>query len=152
MDGMTIVVVTAVVQCAIGFLFWLLLQRNVEKFDRLQEKLKRLEETRVQALEENMAEHVKQNTEARMALMTELRELDRVMVTRAECEKLHAQTEKRHSDNAQKVYDASLKLEALATQTTRTVGWLGEQQNALIVVKEDVAGLIARVEDLKGRR
>lgn len=143
--------VSAGVNGAIGLVFYFAVQRNMEKVDRLNDRLKKLEDDRVQGLENTMVSHIEQNNAARLALVTDLRELDRRMVSRVECEKLHAQTEKRHSDNAQKVYDAALKLEALGTQTVRLVGWLGEQQRDIIAAKEDIKVVLTRVEDLKER-
>jgi hypothetical protein len=135
MDGLMPVVVTACVQAAIGFLFWLLMQRTVEKVDRLQREIEELKDNRVGAIEQGMKEEIEKNAARRKEIYERLGAMEKTSVTMALCREQH----KALMESLEEYRGAVLDLARVQQNVTNTAKFVDEVNERVICLKEDVA-------------
>jgi uncharacterized membrane-anchored protein YhcB (DUF1043 family) len=132
--------VGAVVQCGVGLLFYLAVQRNMEKVDRLQEQLDKMEHDRIEKLEGNMVTHEKEASEKRRKIYEEIGDIRTHFVHIKTCEKMHeAMTEQ-----FEKFSGAVIDLARLQERTEQTAKTLEDIQNRLIAQGQDLAKMEGR--------
>jgi len=136
-----IIVVGAIVQGGVGFLFWVAGQRNVEKFDRISRELQELKDNRVKGIEENFKEHDKENdlrfekgAEARKKIYEELKTLSDRYVPVARCTEAH----KTLTEAINQFLAATSDMARAEERIEMMMAFLKEVNERLIAVKEDV--------------
>lgn len=129
------VIVSAVIQCAIGLLFWFAVRRNVEMLDQLKDRVRTLEEKRITGLENAFEEHVRANADAREKLFNELRHIDSTFITREQCKELHRAS----LGQFEKFQSAVLDLAKIEEKTRATAAFVEEVNERVIAAMQDIA-------------
>jgi Mg2+ and Co2+ transporter CorA len=132
---LTSVAVTALVQAAIGFLFWILMQRTVEKVDRLQREIEELKDRRVAAIESTAKEESEKNAARRKEIYERLAKVERESVTVAKCHEQHQELLEGFAEYRGAVIDLGKVQEKLSL----TANFVSEVNERVIALKEDVA-------------
>jgi uncharacterized membrane protein YgaE (UPF0421/DUF939 family) len=145
MDWSTLFVsalVQALVGAGTGFFFWLFIQRQVEKYDRLTQRLDDLEEKRIAGIESAAKEHGQANEDEkdknaarRKEIYERLAKVERESVTAAKCHEKHQEERAGLLEYRAAVIDLAKVQEKLFG----TANFLDEVNERVISLKEDVA-------------
>lgn len=130
----------AMIQCAIGLLFYLAVQRNMEKVDRLQEQLDKMEHDRIEKLEANVIRHEKEASDKRKVIYEEISDIRTHFVHVKICEKMHQQMATQFEKFSSAVIDMA-RLQERSEQTAKT---LTDIQDRLIAQGQDLAKMEGR--------
>lgn len=131
----TPVVVTALVQTLIGFLFWFLMQRTVEKVDRLQREISELKDNRVSAIEHDVKDENDKNAARRKEIYERLSAVEKMGETMKSLREQHeALTETLHEYRA-----GVIDLARVQEKLSNTAKFVDEVNERVISLKEDVA-------------
>jgi hypothetical protein len=135
--------ITAVIQSGIGLLFWLLIQRQVEKFDRVEQRVKHLEERRISGIECMAKEENEKNAARRKEIYERLAKVERESVTIDKCHESH----KEMLGGMQEYRIAVIDLAKTQEKLDSTARFVNEVNQRVINLAEDVA----RMEGANGR-
>jgi hypothetical protein len=127
--------VTAAIQAGIGVLFWLLIQRQVEKFDRLKDQLDELSEKRIAAIEVNARDESERNAARRREIYERLVKMERDAVTLEKCHEQHQEL----MGGLQEYRGAVIDLAKVQEKTAATAAFVNEVNQRVISLAEDVA-------------
>ena len=145
------VIVAGFVQAAIGVLFWLSIQRTVEKLDRLQGEVQTLKDKNVKAIAGDLKEHTEAN-EKRFAEESAGRKEIHDVVNRIERDYVQAQlcreTHQALADSLLEYRSSVVDMARVQTRLDGTVKFLDEVNQRVLGTVADVAA-INRELDLK---
>jgi len=127
--------ITAVIQSGIGLLFWLLIQRQVEKFDRVEQRVKHLEERRISRIECMAKEENEKNAARRKEIYERLAKVERKSVTIDKCHESH----KEMLGGMQEYRIAVIDLAKTQEKLDSTARFVNEVNQRVINLAEDVA-------------
>ena len=131
--------VSAAVQALVGggisFLFWMFLQRQVEKYDRLRQRVDHLEEKRVTAIETDAKDESEKNAARRKEIYERLGAIEKTAVTMALCREQH----KALMESLEEYRAAVIDLAKVQENVTSTAKFVDEVNERVISLKEDVA-------------
>jgi TolA-binding protein len=141
------VAVSALVQAGIGLLFWLAVQRTVEKLDRLEREVSELKEERVARIESDLKEHAGENekrferhVEARKGIYERLEKIEREYVPGIECR----EAMKEMAAGQMEFRAAVVDLAATQEKLNNTAGFVSEVNQRMIALAQDVARIEGR--------
>lgn len=129
MDLMPLVM-GAVIQGLVGLLFYLAVQRNLEKVDRLKEQLQTLERERIDKLEKDMDSGFKGDAEKRKKIYEELMDIRTHFVHVKTCEHMHETMRAQFEKFGASVIDLA-KVQEKTEATARSIEKISEQVIAL---------------------
>jgi len=141
MDYMGILV-GAVVQCGVGSLFYLAVQRNMEKVDRLQQQLEKIEHDRIEKLESDMAGHEKEAGDKRKKIYEEIVNIRTHFVHVKTCEKLHQAL----VNQFEKFSGAVIDLAKVQEKTAQLAARLEQIAEQTVALGQDLAKMEGRHE------
>lgn len=143
------VMVTALLQTAIGWLFRMTLLRQVEKMDALAEEVRKLKDEKVAGIAAALAEHAKlaaqleeRASAARKEVYSRLGSLEKNTVTVAYCRENHREA----AGALLEFRDAVVSLAALQADLKNTALFVSEVNQRVIALIQDVAKLEGRTE------
>ena len=125
----------------INFFFWFLLRRPIERMD---ERLKDLEEKRVAAIESEL----KADGEKRKIIYERLETIRLDWMSKKECREMHAAS----AAQTENYMAAVLKLERVSTEVARLVSWVDDVSKEQISLGKDLAGLTSEVRTLSKKQ
>ena len=131
----TPVIVTALVQTLIGFLFWFLMQRTVEKVDRLQREISELKDNRVGSIERDVKEENEKNAARRKEIYERLSAVEKMGETMKFLREQHEALQSSLQEYRAGVIDLARVQEKLSS----TARFVDEVNERVISLKEDVA-------------
>jgi outer membrane murein-binding lipoprotein Lpp len=149
-----IIVVGAIVQGGVGFLFWVAGQRNVEKFDRISRELQELKDNRVKGIEEDLEERGKTidirfdgAAKARKEIYEELRKIRETFVKTDQCIEVHKRMETAYRELKETIaqfLSATADMARCEERIALVMETMKDFEQRLIDVKEDVDQEIGR--------
>jgi SMC interacting uncharacterized protein involved in chromosome segregation len=134
-EGMMPVVVTAFVQTGIGFLFWMLMQRTVEKVDRLQREISELKDNRVSNIEHDIKDENEKNAARRKEIYERLSAVEKM----GEAMKFLREQHEALQDSLQEYRAGVIDLARVQEKLSNTAKFVDEVNDRVISLKEDVA-------------
>lgn len=132
----------AMIQGLVGLLIWFTIRRNIEKVDRLENKLSTLEERRVNGIEKRFEGHCEHDANARKKIYEDLTFIRTRFVHVESCAKIHAQASAQ-LDRFQSAVTDLARVQEATEINAKTLERLGER---LISVSNDVARVEASQE------
>lgn len=131
--------VSAAVQALVGggisFLFWMFLQRQVVKYDRLTQRVDDIEEKRISCIEQNAKEENEKNAARRKEIYERLGAIEKTAVTMALCREQH----KALMESLEEYRAAVIDLAKVQQNVSSTAKFVDEVNERVIALKEDVA-------------
>ena len=131
----TPVIVTALIQTLIGFLFWFLMQRTVEKVDRLQREISELKDNRVGNIERDVKAENDKNAVRRREIYDRLTAVEKMGETMKFLREQHVALQASLQEYRAGVIDLARVQEKLSS----TARFVDEVNERVISLKEDVA-------------
>lgn len=136
MQSVVAAALTAGVTAIVQLMIWLSIRRAIERSDteigKLQDQVHSLTETRIKRIEQDVKaveETQKEDASSRGQMHREIEGVRREFMGQ--------------------VVDARVQIEKATTEVQRCVGWLHDQQEAMINAGKDVAVLLERTDELK---
>lgn len=136
-------VISAGVQGGIGLLFWLTVQRTVEKVDRLQREIEELKDNRVLNIEHDVKDESEKNAARRKEIYERLAKVERESVTVQKCHDQHVEL----NEGWQEYRMAVVDLARVQEKVTSTAAFVSQVNERVIGLAADVA----RMEGQNGR-
>ena len=140
-------VMGAVIQALIGTAFWLLIQRAIQKVEKLQEAIEDLKERRVAVIERNLEAHRREDdgrfhaaSESRKGMHLRISTIERDYVPGSLCRQQHLELRQGQEEFRAAVVD----LAGLRSEINTTTAFLREVNQRVIAAMTDIARLEGR--------
>lgn len=127
-------VVQAVIGASIGFVCWLVLQRSVEKYDRLSDRVKDLEDRRILKIEEYQSQETEKNAARRKEIYERLAKMEREAMMRVDCSEKHEEFNQAIQEFRAAVIDQA----KIGEKLSLTAAFVDEVNQRTIALKQDV--------------